>query len=198
MHDHRDNSLPTWAGELLKEQPESTDAARDRIMTAVRSMTPPRQLSAPMRRSRWMRRGILSPVGSAAATVLLLLAGSLRIGGDYLLGASFEQSSNIVGDTIVDRVVAVAGAGPLRDTIRDTLRIVEFVVRGRGVESVNVTGDFNGWNATAMQRTENGDAWRARLVVPRDALRFAYLVNNERRVPATPPRTTAATTPDSI
>jgi hypothetical protein len=132
------------------------------------------------------------------ATVLLLLAGSIRVGGDYLLGSSFEQSAVIVGDTIVDRVVSRSGSGALHDTIRDTLRIVEFVVRGRGVERVDVVGAHDGWNATTLQKSNGDDAWRARLVVPRDALRFAYLVNNERRVPAAPPRAVVPANPDSI
>jgi hypothetical protein len=197
MHDHSGSHVPRWVAELLKEQPASTPAARERIMSVVRTMSPARTLAAPMRRSRWLRRGVLSPVGSAAATILLLLAGSLRMSGDYLLGTSFEQSAIIVGDTIVDRVVSSAGGGGLHDTLRDTLRIVEFVVRGRGVERVEVAGEYDGWRTTALQKSDNGNAWRARLVVPRDALRFAFLVNNERRIPATPLRV-AATNPDSI
>jgi hypothetical protein len=193
----QDNQLPAWTADVLREEPVSNPAARARIMDVVRTMSPPRQVTPPMRRSRW-RRGVLSPAGSAAATVLLLLAGSIRLGGDYLLGSSFEQSAIIVGDTIVDRVVAGRSPGALHDTIRDTLRIVEFVVRGRGVESVNVSGEYDGWNAVALQKGSSDDAWRARLVVPRDALRFAFLVNNERRVPAAPPRAAAPTNPDSI
>lgn len=189
--------VPEWTSVLLKEEPVSTPFARERIMSVVRTMSPPRTLTAPMRTSRWIRRGMLSPLGSAVTTLLILFAGSLRIGGDYLLGTSFQQSAIVVGDTIVDRVVSATGGSAL-DTLRDTMRIVEFVVRGRGVESVQVEGEFSGRNATTLQRSGNDQAWRGRLVVPRDALRFAYVVNNERRVPATPPRAASETLPDSI
>jgi hypothetical protein len=61
--------------------------------------------------------------------------------------------------------------------MRDTLRIVEFVLRGADVGSAAVVGDFNAWQsgATALHRDADG-AWRARVLVPQDVVRFAYEV----------------------
>lgn len=197
MPDHDNSLLPAWAADALRDEPTPRAESRERIMNRIREMPAPRTLAPPIRPTRWLRRGLLSPVGSAAATFLLVGFAVARLGSGSLLGMSFEQSARVVGDTIVQRVAAGA-PGTLRDTLLDTLRIVEFVVRGPSVRSAAVMGEFNGWRATAMQRATDSEEWRARITVPRDALRFAYLVNDEH-VPATPlPPARARTSPDSI
>jgi hypothetical protein len=109
---------------------------------------------------------------------------SLRVGSEFMLRQSLENSVHDVGDTIIARVVASHGHGVLLDTLQDTMRIVEFVVRGRGVQSVTVSGDDSTGPSTKLEQVAGGREWRGRMVVPRDALRFAFRINNER-MPAT-------------
>ena len=72
------------------------------------------------------------------------------------------------------------------------------MIRGSGVHTAAVIGDFNQWRrgATPLAST-NGDEWRARVLVPRDALQMAYLVNDAQLIPAEPlsVRTTRVTSP---
>lgn len=197
--DEAAEALPAWARALLSRSavdsaPGSAAAGsgtpRDAGATAVataaimervrREPRPHRSavgMSPPMRASRWTRRGLLTPFGAAALAGMLGLLLSVRavttIGGGR--GASaMTLSAAVIGDTVMPS---------LGDTVRDTLRIVEFVLRGpaaRGAVRADVIGDFNAWRrgATAMAQRADG-TWYARVVVPRDAVRFAYAVNDE-------------------
>ena len=70
---------------------------------------------------------------------------------------------------------------------RATLHIVEFVLRGGAVRSADVVGDFNEWRrgATPLHRDANG-TWRTRALVPRDALRYAYVIDDARIISPPP------------
>ena len=125
-----------------------------------------------MRASRWTRRGLLTPFGAAAFAGMLGLLLSVRAVGMYggLRGGvahGTTMSAVVIGDTVMP-------------SLRDTLRIVEFVLRGPAVRSAAVVGDFNAWRrgATRLERGADG-AWHARVLVPRDVVRFAYAVNDE-------------------
>lgn len=195
MREPESSGLPSWVQDVFTESPPENRNARDRIMARVRALPSPRTIAPPIRRSRWMRRGLLTPAGSTAATLFLLVVASLRIGADQLMRHSFEQSARVVGDTIVQRI---AGGGLIHDTLLDTLRIVEFVVRGSGVRNAAITGDFNAWRTSQLQRVAATGEWRARLVVPQDALRFAFLINGERVAAPIIPATPSTATSDSI
>ena len=96
---------------------------------------------------------------------------------------------------------APSSRGQLAARLLDTLRVVEFVVRGRDVRSADVIGDFNAWHRGSTTLMADGSgSWRVRALVPRDALRFAYVVNGASVVSA-PPLPTRRATPslhDSI
>ena len=202
--------------ELLRAPAVSTPAARARIMQHVRAMPSPRRLSAPVARSRWSRRGLLSPVGSLVTTCLLLATVLLRFGPlDTLLHRSVhevETASLVLGDSVVpvtdspsssargisasvrrlahaDDDSLAAHVGGYAQRVLDTLRIVEFVLRGSSIRTATVLGNFNAWNrgATALVATGGGE-WRARVLVPRDAvatsLQVAFLVNGTTLVSA--------------
>ena len=193
----QDHCLPEWANLLLREEHQPSAASRDLIMKRVRSLPAPRVVAAPVQRTHWIRRGLLTPAGSAAASLFLLVVIVFRIGGQFVLGANFDRSVRVVGDTIVQRIVAANHGGALHDTLYDTMRVVEFAVRGESVRSAAVAGDFNGWHPTSLQRTGYSNRWSARVVVPRDALQFEYIVNDQQ-LPASPVPAAHATVPDSI
>jgi hypothetical protein len=199
MPEREPDLLPEWTGELLREAVVSTPAARARIMQQVRTLPAPRRAMPPMPRSRWMRRGLLTLVGGGLATMLLAVAVSLRFGGSDAISTRFEGTALVVGDTVIPRLVAVQGR-TFRDTLLDTLRVVEFVMRGNGIRTASVVGEFNDWRPDATRMlARTGAEWRVRALVPRDALRFGYLVNDEHLVSAPPlPVRTAPSRPDSI
>jgi hypothetical protein len=120
----------------------------------------------------------------------------VRASGDAR-SADVSAFTTIMGDSVVPLTAAQhdsAGDGRWLDT----LRIVEFVLRGPGIREAAVLGEFNHWQrgatpmvASMVSSMEPHD-WRARVLVPRDALqtvvRAAYLINNRRIV--SPPKQT--------
>lgn len=215
MPDPLDFNLPDWVVDALRapvaQPPKSPHRARSRmrtrIMNVVRVLPAPRRLSARMAPSRWARRnrrGWLSPIGGLMTTmavgVLMLLrlapaegalAGALRDTlSDTLVG--IQATTHVLGDSVVPVTENSATSGTSSaHRLLDTLRIVEFVVRGTSVHAASVLGDFNAWQRSATPLASVGHhEWRARILVPRDALRLtanvAYLVNNDLLVPDAP------------
>ena len=204
-----DATLPGWARSALQEPAVSRPGARLAIMDLVRQEPAPRRALVRFARRlpslqvpRWPRRGVLSPFGATAIAALfagMLSLQSLRATADGRISGAdstallVQASAHTLRDTVVP-----AGTGPfgldargvaapsLADTLfRDTLRIVEFVLRGAGVQSAGVVGDFNAWRpgVTPMTRVADG-RWLARVLVPRDMVRFAYVVQD--RTPHAP------------
>ena len=182
MRDPIDSSLPEWVGETLREPVTSRASSRARIMDAVRGLPVPRRMSAPMRPSHWLRRGLLSPVGSMLATAAMAMVMLTRIATPGAGVSDLVTVTRILGDSIVP----VSGSATNGNWL-DTLRIVEFVIRGSSVHAAAVIGDFNQWRRGATPlASAGGNEWRARVLVRRDALQMAYLVNDEQVIPAEP------------
>ncbi len=213
MREPAEHSISSWVVSALRTPTNGTTAQRVAIMERVRREPAPRRLSAPMRASRWSRRGLLTPFGGMSVFAMLVAVVSLRaLEQRDVRGVGALQSSIFIrGDTVVPANDAGhAGVGrrdgthadSIAERVMDTLRIVEFVLRGPAVRSVAVIGDFNAWRrgATTLALGDDG-AWRARVLVPRDALRFAYVVNGAQVVSPPPPRRAPSAhrmTPDSI
>lgn len=180
MRDPGDSSLPGWVGDALREPVASHAAARSRIMDAVRRLPAPRPLAAPMRPSRWLRRGLLSPLGSVVMTAAMALVVLTRYATPGAGVSDIVTITRILGDSVVPAVTTSPAGRWL-----DTLRVVEFVIRGGSVHAAAVIGDFNQWRRGATPLAAAGrDEWRARVLVPRDALQMAYLVNDAQVIPA--------------
>lgn len=197
MHDMFDDgvsdTLPMWARERMGDPVHGRTGAREAIMARVRTLPVPQRassrLSPSMRSTRWARRGLLTPFGATAmAGVLGLL---LCVRSFSALGAAgvspVTTSVMVLGDTVVPAFGDAAHGAPrgalhgtLRDTLRDTLRIVAFALRGSNVKSVSVIGDFNAWrlDSTQLHRQPDG-SWYARIVIPRDMVRYDFVVNDE-------------------
>lgn len=210
MRERDEQSLSPWVVDALRNPaPGSVTrsasrlaAQRSAIMDRVRREPAPHILSAPMRASRWTRRGLVTPFGGMTLVALFFAAISLR-GLDERHGAgALETTALILGDSVVPVHEGAVRADSVGERLLDTLRIVEFVLRGPSVHSATVIGDFNAWQrgATALTR-DSHDSWRARVLVPRDALRFAYVVNDARVVnaaPLHPAPSSSRSIPDSI
>jgi hypothetical protein len=204
-HEPFESALPGWVRDALRDAfrdafrdaspdagPESSDrsaAARARVMAAVRAAPVPRTLSAPMRPTRWVRRGVLSPIGGLMATVVMAL--TVLLHGDAGRSAGeLVTLTQVLGDSVVPaniRSTDAAGSGRWLDT----MRVVEFVIRGSTIHAASVLGDFNRWRrgATPMVASLAGREWRARVLVPRDALAMvreaSILVNDADLVAVT-------------
>ncbi len=193
----RPDELPRWAAAALREPVTSRAESRAAIMDAIRREPAHRgrlsrrdlvrfvQSIPTMRAARWPRRGLLTPFGATAMAAVLALAVGMQRTVELIPGYGTRAkvihfSAQVLGDTVLPGGSRVLGLA-FRDTLfRDTLRVVEFVLRGTDVASANVVGDFNGWQprATPLRRAPDG-TWRARVVVPRDQVHFAYVVNDE-------------------
>ena len=181
MSDENRDLLPPWVVAILREPASISPTARSAIMNQVRQLPKPRLLALPPRTHGWMRRGLLTPAGSALVSGMLALAVVLRIGTPVSFAPETAGSAEVVGDTVIPRTQGQMG---FKDTLLDTLRIVEFVFRAPNARSVAVVGNFNGWRAGATPMQSASGTWRARVAVPRDVLRFSYIVNGDEVVPA--------------
>lgn len=206
MHDQ--DLLPGWARRQLGEPAESRASAREAIMARVRALPAPQRsasrLPGSMRghgASRWTRRGLLTPFGATAMAGVLGLMLCVRaissLGGftshDIANGnasIAFHTSAVVNGDTVVPSLRDSIGG-----TLRDTLRIVKFALRGRDVRSASVVGDFNAWRdgVTRLQRGPDG-TWTARVLIPRDVVRYDFVVNDEPLSGIRPAAATAEST----
>lgn len=205
MPDRISPSLPGWASDALRAPISNRPGSRDRIMHAVRALPAPRRLSAPaaaVRASRWFRRGSLTGAGGVLITAMLAFMVSVHRGDQRNAMARLHTSAVVLGDTVVP---AVGAPDSLGARLLDTLRIVQFAIRGPHIGAAEVIGTFNGWRrgSTMLLRegpavgsagyTTPSNAWQARVLVPRDALDFAFVVRDasetvmrERLIPATP------------
>ncbi len=195
MPDLNPPSLPEWAVRALRAPVDSQPASRERVMHAVRALHTPRRMSAPasaMRSSRWFRRGSLSGAGGVLLTAAFAFMISMHRGEQLAVMQRLQASAVVLGDTVVPVIGAADSVGA---RLLDTLRIVQFAISGAHVGSAEVIGTFNGWRrgSTMLVRVGTDDEWRARVLVPRDALDFAYVISDltttplrERRLPAAP------------
>lgn len=187
MPDQIPPSLPLWAIGALRAPVTSRSVSRDRIMHAVRGLPAPRRLSAPpaaVRASRWSRRGSLTGTGGVLVAAMLAFMVLVRRGDRLALMARLQTSAVVLGDTVVP---AIGVPDSLGARLLDTLRIVQFAIRGPQIGAAEVIGTFNGWRrgSTMLTSEVDGDAseWRARVLVPRDALDFAFVIRDARETP---------------
>jgi hypothetical protein len=189
-----DDRLPPWMAEALRAPVASEAegaAARARVMAAVRRA--PRHRFRPRAVApRWARRGVLAPgAGALLAAAFTLVVGTAR---PVAAPTAHDPAATavVLGDTVL-------GAA-----LRDTLRLVRFVLAGpeaRAASRVALAGDFNGWSRTAtpLARDARTGAWRVTVAVPRDVVRFALVVDGTRWVrPAAPTPAPARSSGDSI
>ena len=203
MPDQIPPSLPGWATDALRAPVTSGADSRNRIMHAVRRLPAPRRLTAPaaaVRASRWFRRGSLTGAGGVLLTAMLAFMVSVHRGDQLAAMARVQTSVRVLGDTVVPSVGAPDSLGA---RLLDTLRIVQFAIRGPHIDAAEVIGTFNGWRRGSTMLTSDaavdGDStageWRTRVLVPRDALDFAFVIRDASEMPMRDHRIPAAPLP---
>ena len=164
--------LPAWAIEALRRPVRGRRGdARDRIMDAVRSAPMPlRGTRAPL--AFGLRRpGILNAgVGLAAAASLaaVLATGSMR---RTIAATEGAATVSVIGDSI----------GAIGGTLRDTLRLVRFVLEAPAATRVALVSDFTAWAPAALERERNG-RWAATVALPKGHYAYAFVVDDTQRV----------------
>lgn len=180
----------------LREPVVVDPASRRRVMDAVRRMPAPAVAareharrpvhhakpgsSAADRRSgralatiRRMRGGAphaasAGTLATAAGIALLLAVGSRDPGA---ISASRGGPAVILGDSVAS-------------ALRDTLRIVQFMLTAPAASRVALAGDFNGWDprATPLARDTRDGRWAVTLALAPGRHRYAYVVDDTQWV----------------
>jgi hypothetical protein len=181
-------------------------ASKRRLMELVREAPPPvsmagtpgrltpsrsRALSA-IRRMRGdsPRTASGSTLATAAGIALVMLVG-MQDRADT--GMAQRRRAVVIGDS----VASVASA------IRDTLRIVQFMLTAPAASRVALAGDFNGWDPRdiAMTRESRDGRWVVTLALAPGRHNYAYVVDDTQWVRdplATPAEPNDLTPPRSV
>lgn len=158
--------LPAWAVDALRRPVEGRADARDRIMDRVRLSPMPTRapLAFGMRRPGVLR----TSVGfAAAASLAAVLAGRME--------QTIESGSSAGAATVA--VIRDSIAGPLRDT----LRLVRFVLDVPSATRVALVGDFTQWAPAALEREKNG-RWVATVALANGRHAYGFVVDDTQRV----------------
>jgi len=149
------------------------EAPRPSVETGV-SLTPVR--SRAVAAVRRMRNG--GNTGTVSASTLATAAGIalvMAVGTQSrpTSGSEPRRRATVIGDS----VASVASA------IRDTLRIVQFMLTAPAASRVALAGDFNGWDprSIAMMRERNG-RWAVSLALAPGRHNYAYVINDTQWV----------------
>ena len=174
-------------------RPVPGDPARTaRIMERVRA-------SSSRRGRRWaaphgsrVRRGWSSAAGMmalAAGIVGMTLGGALRPGTRAMGGPAGAVSA-----TVLDTAVAA--------TLRDTLRLVRFMLVAPTASRVTLAGDFNGWDrqATPLVTERERGVWSVAVALAPGRHRYAFVVDDTGWVtdPAAPRAASDSGRPHSL
>ena len=154
--------------ELVREAPLPAVVAQPARLTPNRSRT-----LATIRRMRGdaPRAASASTLATAAGIALVVLVGMQdRVD----TGAPRSRRAVVIGDS----VASVASA------IRDTLRIVQFMLTAPAASRVALTGDFNGWDPRQIEMTRDSrdGRWAVTLALAPGRHSYAYVVDDTQWV----------------
>jgi hypothetical protein len=169
-------------------------------MTLVRAAGAPGGGAAARPRLAWRARRGLAPIGGLAAAAAL--AGVAVLGAARASLPVATPAAAVAG--VYDTLHAAAAS---RDTLggallRDTLRLVRFVLVAPTATRLALVGDFNRWDPTAtpMATAESTGVWTAAVALRAGTHRYAFVVDDARWVadPAAAHRADSAGLPRSV
>lgn len=174
--------------ELVREAPAPVPS-----VTTPGRLTPSRSRAlATIRRMRGGGpRSVSASTLATAAGIALVLAVGTQERTDT--GLSPRRHAVVIGDS----VASVASA------IRDTLRIVQFMLTAPAASRVALAGDFNGWDIRGipMARDSRDGRWAVTLALAPGRHSYAYVVDDTQWVRdpvATPAEPNELTPPRSV
>jgi hypothetical protein len=165
MTDSDQHPYVEWIAREAQRPVVTDQAARERIMMAVRAEPMPQRRSRVWQRVFEPRAFRLSPIAST-----LLAAGLVGIGV-------------ISGKAVNNRDVHPSGGEPKAPVVVQQLpvsdTVVKFVFVAPQASKVSVVGDFNGWNAatTPMVRTANDSVWTVTLPLTTGRHVYSFVVD---------------------
>lgn len=195
--------LPGWVVREIRRPLGADPASQRRIMARIHAM--PRHGARPLprraRRSWHTRRGWAPLTGLAAAAALGMMVtfGAARTGmveGDRHPAAALRDTIHgaIGGATLL----AVVGAEPPASVhagvaadslgtalLRDTLRLVRFVLVAPTATRLALVGDFNGWDRSATPMfavAESTGTWEATVRLRSGTHRYAFVQDDTQWV----------------
>lgn len=188
----------------LREPVAADPASKRRVMELVRESSVPapgatvvaRPLPQRSRAFAAIRRMRGADSRTSSASALATAAGIavlLAVGSQERPTTSQPGRRAVLGDS----VASVASA------IRDTLRIVQFMLTAPAASRVALAGDFNDWNTrgTPLARDSRDGRWTVTLALAPGRHRYAYVVDDTQWVrdpAATPAEPNELTPPRSV
>lgn len=165
MIDSEQHPYVEWIAREARRPVVTDQAARDRLMAAIRAEPAPAAHVPFWRRVVEPRALALSP-----ATMGLLAAGLVGIG---VLAGGFTLNRD--GRMVDQPRVGVAPQLPVSDTV------VRFVLVAPQAETVSLVGDFNGWDATQtpMARAASNGVWTVTLPLSQGRHVYSFLVDGK-------------------
>jgi hypothetical protein len=173
---------------MVREAPAPVPA----LTTVARPVDGRGRALATIRRMRGggPRTASASTLATAAGIALLMAVGTRE-------PASTSSAPSRRAIILGDSVASVASA------LRDTLRIVQFILTAPGASRVALAGDFNGWDTRAipLTRATRDGRWAVTLALAPGRHSYAYVVDDTQwvRDPAgTPAEPNELTPPRSV
>lgn len=182
-----EHGLPAWVGRTLREPVAIDGAAKARLLGRVRAAAESRRRTTHRTPAAWRTRRGLAPVAGLAAAA--------AFAGLAVLGSARAGTAPDTPAALRDTLRATVVLAPLGDSLgssllRDTLRLVRFVLVAPNATRLALAGDFNGWSRTATPMAAAGrdGAWAVTLALAPGAHRYAFVVDDTRTVadPAAP------------
>jgi hypothetical protein len=156
--------------ELVRETPLPAVSAR------VRTIPSRSRAFAAIRRLRGERRGgpgaaTASTLATAAGIALLMAVGNRDREAPRMAPS---RRAVIIGDSVASMAAS----------IRDTLRIVQFILTAPAASRVALAGDFNGWDTRAVPLTRDtrDGRWAVTLALAPGRHNYAYVVDDTQWV----------------
>jgi hypothetical protein len=172
----------------LREADAPDAALRSRIMDAVRREAK----AAPPARSR--RPAVPAP--TSATHALRMLPRRTSRGPALSALTAFAVAAGIAAVVTLGPAPSRAALGSVRTvgtldtvaaTIRDTVRLVQFMLVAPTASRVALAGDFNAWDpkATPLRRSSHDAPWTVALDLPPGRHRYAFVVDDSQWVEGT-------------
>ena len=182
-----EHGLPAWVGRALRQPVAMDGAAKARLMGRVRAAAESRRRDGRSASTAWRTRRGLAPFAGLAAAAFA---------GITILGSARRVATPDSRATLRDTPRATAVLAPLGDSLgssllRDTLRLVRFVLVAPTATRLALVGDFNGWNARStpmVAAAESTGVWTATVPLGTGSHRYAFVLDDTGRVadPAAP------------
>jgi hypothetical protein len=166
MRDHLHGQVPEFLRDhvvALREPAAIDPARRRRVMDAVR-----RSARREAQRDARRRTASSTSLAIAAGIAALITLGTVR---SATAPSAPGRGSPLLGDTVVA-------------TLRDTMRLVRFMLVAPAAQRVALAGDFNGWSTRAhpLERPTPSAAWTLAISLPPGRHRYAFVVDDTQWV----------------